>query len=126
MKRTTLLTRTVAAVLVGLLLVSAGATTALAGDAASANAEEDGTVSQNGVGDVSIDGFDVALEDVHLTGEGLPHVAIEDRTYTIEERSVTIESASIGVNDGSVELNDLTVTVTDSTVTLRNVEIGGE
>lgn len=123
MRRTTLLTRTVATLLVGLLLASAGATTALAADGDSTN---DDAVGAEGSSDITIDGFDVAFEDVHVTGEGLPDIDVEDRTYTIEERSVTIDGASVGVNDGSIELNDLTVTVTDSTVTLRDVTVGDE
>lgn len=119
MRRTTL-TRTVTALVVGLLLVSAGATTALADDGASDN----GTVDVEESSDVTVNGFDVTFEDVHVTGEGLPDIDIEDRTYTIEERSVTIDGASIGVNDGGIELDDLTVTVTDSTVVLRDVTVG--
>lgn len=125
MKRTTVLARSAVALFVGTLLLSAGASTALADGSAWQSAVEDST-NERTVSDLTIDGLDIALEDVHLTGDGLPDLQIEDRTYTIEERSVTIDGASVRINDAEIGIDDLTVRIEDSRIAVRNVTVGGE
>ena len=125
MKRTTVLARSTFALFVGALLLSAGASTALADGSASQSAMDDSTDKRT-VSDLTIDGLDVAIEDVHLTGEGLPEVQVEDRTYTIEERSVTIDGASVRINDAEIGIDDLSVRIEDSTIAVRNVTVGEE
>jgi len=121
MTRLTSTKRILTALLVTALVMSAGASTALAGS--STDAEDD---HADGASDITINGLDVGLEDVHITGEGLPHVDIEDRTYTIDERSVTIGDLTMTVNDAEIGLDDLTITVEDSTLELHDISIGGE
>ncbi|PSP75939.1 hypothetical protein BRC86_02160 [Halobacteriales archaeon QS_3_64_16] len=125
MKQTTVLARSAVALFVGALLLSAGASTALADGGASQSAVEDST-DQRTISDLTIDGLDVAIEDVHLTGDGLPEVQVEDRTYTVEERSVTIDGASVRINDAEIGIDDLTMRIEDSRIAVRNVTVGGE
>jgi len=122
MTRLTATTRVLTALLVTALVMSAGASTALAGSG-TANVEGD---HADNASDITISGFDVGLEDVHITGEGLPEVDIEDRTYTVDERSVTVDGLTMTVNDAEIGLDDLTITVEDSTLELHDVSIGGE
>jgi hypothetical protein len=110
------LTRIVLALLVGTLLVSAGAATALADSAADTETESD----------VTIDGLNVELEDVHVAGDGLPERNIEDRTYTIDEQTISIDGVEMTINGANVSFDDLSVTISDSTITVENVTIGGE
>ena len=117
--------RILTAVLVTALVMSAGASTALAGGSATDAAGDEHSDSQE-ASDITINGLNVVLEDVHITGEGLPDVSIEERTYTIDERSVTIDGLTITVNGAELELDDLTITVEDSTLTLQDVSIGEE
>jgi len=122
MTRLTATTRVLTALLVTALVMSAGASTALAGSG-TANVEGD---HADNASDITISGFDVGLEDVHITGEGLPEVDIEDRTYTVDERSVTVDGLTMTVNDAEIGLDDLTITVEDSTLELHDISIGGE
>ena len=123
MNRTSPIKRILTALLVTVLVMGARASTALAGSSTADAASDD---HADDASDITINGLDVGLEDVHITGEGLPEVDIEDRTYTIDERSVTIDGLTMTVNDAEIGLNDLTITVEDSTLEIHDVSIGEE
>jgi hypothetical protein len=111
----------IGAMLVGTMVLSAGVTPALGGSTNQSSAS-----GEQGPSDLTIDGVDLAIEDVDLHSEGLPPVDIEDRTYTIDERSVTIEAGNLSVGDTDIGFDAFTVTIEDSSITMDNVSIGGE
>ena len=121
MSQATLLRRGIAALLVTVLVMSAGASTALASSNTTDTASDD---HANDASDITINGLDVGLEDVHITGESLPEVNIDDRMYTIDERSVTIDGLTMTVNDAEIGINDITITIEDSTLEIHDVSIG--
>ena len=123
MRNTALLQRGVVALLITVLVVSAGASTALANTSAS---ETGPTDTPDHASDITINGLDVALKDVQITGNGLPELSIEDRTYSVDERTVTLDGMTVTVNDTEIGFSDLTITIENSTLAIRNVGIGGK
>jgi hypothetical protein len=124
MRNTALLQRGVVALLISALLVSAGASTALA-DTPSETGPTN-ALDQASESDITINGLDIALKDVQITGNGLPEMSIEDRTYSVDERTITLDGMTVTINDTEIGVNDLTITVENSTLAIQNVGISSE
>ena len=126
MKNSTLLRRGAVALLVSVLVVSAGTATVLAdtgpSDTGAANVHSEHT--GEGESDVTIDGLDLTLEDIRITSDGLPEMRIEERTYSVAERTITLDGLTMTINDTEIGLNELSVTIEESTVSIKNVGIG--
>lgn len=106
-------------VMIGLVLASAGATTALAGD----HATEDDTVDVASQ-DIVVSDAVVRIGGAHLAGPGLPDERIEERTYTLRDATVDIDGLTVVWNDTTYEICHVSITVDDVGVTVHDVTLG--
>ena len=117
----TILRRGSVVLFVSLLVVSLSAPGVLAGGSGEASTHESHPQSE-----FTISGVNLVVEDVHITGNGLPDVTVEERTITVDERTITVDEMTITINDQStIELNEFSVTIEDSSLTVRDVNVRG-
>lgn len=126
MKDSTLFRRGAVALLVSVLVVSAGASTALA-DAGTSDTGPSNVHSEHATeSDITINGLDLALKDIQITGNALPEMSIDERTYSIDERTIALNGMTVTINDTEIGVNELTITIEESTLSIQNVGIGSK
>lgn len=126
MRDATLLRRGAVALLVGILVASAGASPALA-DAGTSDTEPSAIGSERASeSDITIDGLDLALTDIQITSNALPEMSINERSYSIDERTIALNGMTMTINDTEIGFNELTITIEDSTLTIQNIGISNE
>lgn len=73
--------------------------------------------------DVTIEDERVHVTDVEVSGDGLPSVEIDERTYTIDSASLSVDGVTVGVGDRTYEIGDVEIEVENVGVTLEDVAI---
>lgn len=109
-------------VLVCTVLLTAGATGALAQGSSGTDTGTD--VVRIGSQDVTIDDATVRIADVHVSGSGLPDRHVDHATFTVQESTVTLDGATVTVDGTTYRIGEVTVTIRDVGVTLQDVSVG--
>lgn len=112
--------QTTAALLAGLLLLSIGSTTALAGGASGA-ADDDPV--QLGSHDIRITDATVHIQDVHISGDGVPERTIDEATVTLDGET-TIDGVTVTVDGQVYQVGRIDIVVEDVGISVEDVSTG--
>lgn len=102
-----------------LLLVSIGSTTALAHDVGHDDAIDLGSH------DVRITDATIHVDDVHVTGTGLPERSVDRSALTVDTE-LSIDGFAFAVNGHTVQVGHTHVVFEDVGVVVEDVSVGGE
>lgn len=106
------------ALLAGLVLLSIGSTTALA---TSGSTGEDPV--QVGSHDIVIADANVHIQDVHVTGDGVPEKSIDEAAVTVDGET-TIDGFTITVDGQPYQVGQINLVFDDVGVTVEDVSTG--
>lgn len=108
------------AMLAVVVLLSIGSTTALAHDAGA----NDETIDL-GSHDVQLSDTTIHVEDLHITGTGLPEKSVDEGAATIDGE-FTIDGFTFTVNGQEVQVGHTHVVLDDVGVTVEDVSVSDE
>ncbi|WP_255168036.1 hypothetical protein [Natrononativus amylolyticus] len=111
--------RILAVVLVAALALGGLSTVAVADTGAS-------TVEQVGSIDLSIEDRHVHVDGADVSGEGLPSIEIDERTYTVDSLSFQSDGLTFEYGDTTYEICSVDITLENVGITVTDSSVGGE
>jgi hypothetical protein len=111
------ITQVVAIVLV-VALAFGGLSTAAAADSGDTDVEQIGDI------DVSVEDEEYRISGATITGDSLPSMTIDERTYEIDSLSIQTEGLTVEYNDTVYHICQLDITVENVEFTLSDISIG--
>lgn len=108
-----------------LLVVAIGAFAAVG---AAAPGDTDNDASERTIASIEFEmtNEQFAIEDVHLSGTGLPDADMDDHTYTIEEAVVTADGVSFEFQDTTYTVCAVHIVIEDVSIGFENVSFSSE
>lgn len=109
------------------LLIAMALSVGLAGLSGPAIAAGDDSDARHvGSIDVTIADEHIHVSDVEVSGDGLPSLKIDERTYEIDSTSVSIDGATVSSGDRTYEVGGVDLELRNVGVTLEDVSINAE
>lgn len=84
------------------------------------------SVERVGSIDLSIEDKHVTIDGASVTGEGLPSMEIDERTYSVDSLSVQTDGLTIDFNGTTYEVCSVDITLSDVGVTVSDTSIGAD
>lgn len=109
---------------IALVVALAALTAGVAGVPLQGDATGGDDVKRIGNVDLAVTDEAVTVSGVHVEGEPLPDVTIEERTYAIDEATVAVDGIAITYDGTTYEISGVTLRVEDVSVTLEDVVLG--
>lgn len=113
-------TTQIIAVALVIALALGGLSTAAAADTGEADVEQIGDI------DVSVEDEEYRISGATVTGDSLPSMTIDERTYEIDSLSIQTEGLTIEYNDTIYHVCQLDITVENVELTLSDISIGDD
>lgn len=80
--------------------------------------------TQIGSIDVTIADEEFTIENVKVSGEGLPSYEIDERTYEIDSASFQSDGVTVSLNETTYEICSIDIRLENISVTLSDVSVG--
>jgi hypothetical protein len=116
MRRTTQL----AAIALVFALTLGGMSTAAAADTGASDVERIAEI------DISIENEEFTVDGADITGDRLPSIDIDERSYEIESFSVQTDGLTIEYGDTVYQICELDISVENVELTLSDISLGSE
>lgn len=84
------------------------------------------TVERVGSIDISVEDRHVHIDGAEVSGEGLPSIEIDERTYSVDSLSIQTDGLTVDYSGTTYEICSLDVSLENVGVTISDSSIGSE
>lgn len=99
---------------------------AVAGPAAAATDDDEEPDRKIATIDLEISDEEFTIDDVHLSGPGLPDEQIDERTYTLEKTTIQNDGLTFTLNDTKYQVCELDIVIDDVSFSFQDVTLSSE
>lgn len=110
-------------ILLALVVLIGIGSLAAVGPAIAASDDGDNDVKKIASIEFSITDEQFSIDDVHVSGPGLPSEDVDERTYTIEHASITSDGLTFTFQDTTYHICALDIVIEDVSFTLQDVSL---